>query len=63
MSALQDYLRNCFDTGIKVNLLLKGQPPEFVEGEIESFDNEYLCIGQDKQISLDDIIGFPENEI
>lgn len=63
MSALHDYLRNCLAGGTKVNLLLEGQPPKFIEGEIESFNNEYLWIGSDKKISLNEIIAFPENAI
>lgn len=63
MSALHDYLRNCLAAGTKVNLLLKGQPPKYIEGEIRSYNNEHLWIGSDKQINLNEIIGFPENEI
>jgi hypothetical protein len=63
MSALHDYLRNCLATRTKVNLLLKGQPPKFIESEIRSFNDDHLWIGSDKPINLNEIIGFPENDI
>ncbi|WP_425804030.1 hypothetical protein ACHOLT_19330 [Desulfitobacterium sp. Sab5] len=63
MSALHDYLRTCLADRTKANLLLKGQPPQFIEGNIKSFNNDFLWIEPDKQISLNEIIGFPENAI
>lgn len=63
MSALHDYLRNCLADKTKANVLLEGQPPQFIEGEIRSFDNDSLWIEPDKQISLNKIIGFPENAL
>ncbi|MEA4902295.1 hypothetical protein [Desulfitobacterium sp.] len=63
MSALHDYLKGCLADRTKADLLLEGQPPQFIEGEIRSFNDEYLWIEPDKQISMEKIIAFPDSAI
>lgn len=64
MSDLVDYLSECFSTGKKAQLLLSGNPPHLVEGEIRKFDERQLLLGEPAQrLALSKIIGFPQNDI